>query len=284
MWTDAVAPVAEGVITAVMMGLLICVVLGPIILLMLTALGILWAPFAAMRWSQDVRRHGLDSRFYGSIAAIYSLHLFIPYVLANRRMNDWHQTFELSAKARWTPYVLWAWGTIAPSIVISWAYLWEHIVKDTFKPGFSLAGVVVVGIILLIPIPVNIITWIISIRRTRRRDVPPFPIFDRAESSPYLPADYAKPLFSLGCLMVVPFFFIGWIIALPLFIIIVVWRSWVGRVRGRGMSLALRGELAENVMLPNSLTTPFAYSFMWLVWHLWSYGGAALVYFGFATP
>ncbi len=255
---------------------------GPLLMLALMGAGYLWAPVAFLQWSENFRQHGYSNRFYAHTAAVYSTHLLIPYLFANRRVKEAGLSPVISHRARAVPYALWVWSTIVPSIVISAAYVWENFVKGPIDPDFPQFVINIVAVTLILPIPVNIATMLVSIWHTNRHgnNREPESMYARAETSDLLPPNYTWTLLALFLMITVPFFSLSWVIVVPLILAMVFWRMWVNSVRRRGAGLVLRDELTESILLPSSYLRPFAYAFMWFVWHIWAYSLAGLMHMG----
>ena len=62
----------------------------PLALLTLPALGLLWAPFAALFCSRVARARGLETRRYALAGAIYSILFFWPWIYLILRMYNKH--------------------------------------------------------------------------------------------------------------------------------------------------------------------------------------------------
>ena len=70
--------------------LIFTLILFPLALLTMPALGLLWAPFAALVCSRAARARGLETRRYALAGAIYSILFFWPWVYLILRMYNKH--------------------------------------------------------------------------------------------------------------------------------------------------------------------------------------------------
>ena len=139
----------------------------PVAVLLLSILGLLWAPVAALTCLLVARLRKLDGESFGAAGAKQSILLVLPWIyLLVRLMFGRSIPRSLVAAVYVLIYAIWL---IFYILVFNVVGLLASVLDILVTHSQSLTTMVILFIALSVMLPVNILTWGSSLRSLRRR-------------------------------------------------------------------------------------------------------------------